>query len=223
MTTSDVITGSEAMWHLSPAQWWLLISNAAFWITAAMARLRRQWIRLVGFTLVVPASVLYHLSVDTSVLDPHDTYALLDRVVSVYLSVTTVMLLAHFRTQVLELIVEALSLPFVYVAADHMQDWDVGIWKYLLPPAATLVLVVIPTWVFNGWCPARVPWFLAGLACGAVATGSFLVNNSFEDPDTALSLHGLWHASAAMSITFLIYALRDPALLEGYVMMEDVL
>ena len=206
----DVIKGADAFVHLRASQWWVLLSNSFFILTAYMAKARRQWIRMVGFVIIVPASFLYHLSVDTTVLEPSVWYDRADQITAVYLSVTAVLLVANFTRQRYELVVELCLVPPIVTWGWYVGEWNVGEWIYLMPPLAVFFCVVVPTWLWMGLPSFRHPISLFwGVLLGCLAISSFLVNNHLKNEDTALTFHGIWHASAALSLALLMYVFRD--------------
>lgn len=220
---AEVEQGWEALWHMAPSQWFVVLSNVAFLVAAWFARARRQWIRMIGFLFVAPVSALYHLGVNTTVTDHNQTLCDLDRVGSVYLSITVVLLFAHFRTQLAEIATELVLLPSTVLIALTLSRWAVTEAKYVLPPAGTLLLFVLPSWYVNkGMPPARRGWLIAGCFLASIGASCFLFGRNGATEDDRRFAHGVWHLGVGLGSSLLVYALRDPALLQGYVLMGDL-
>ncbi|MBL4665494.1 MAG: DUF3522 domain-containing protein [Nitrospinaceae bacterium] len=219
--------GAVAFEHLTHAQWFVLLSNVAFFLTAWFALRRKQWIRTVGFVLVVPASFVFHLAVDTTVIKSEFRWEMADTVASVYMSVTIVMLMAHFHNQLTELVIELCMVPIIVWVSYLLVVWSHPDWKFIFPPLAVFVVIVVPTWLVHGLPPARIPWLMAGLVLTLTGVAFFMFTPlmfqkgpQYRQRD--LVFHGLWHLLSGVGSGFLIYALRDPHLLNDYTFMGDI-
>lgn len=212
---------SENSWtavqDLDGAEWFVLLSNLAFLSTAWFCVKRYQWLRALLFALTCCVNVAYHSHEDTDVFASSDrTLTDLFRICANYRVVSTLMLLAHFQSQGLELLVEggAAAMVSIMVAVFALSDAIVVTSGCVI----VVALVVMPSWWFGGPVPNRFAWTVSGFGIASLVLISSI---AFGEDD--LWAVGSNYIMISISTSCFVYSFRDPNLLRHYIILGDIL
>ena len=212
-----VLTAIDAIHDLSPSQKWVIFSSLSYIVTVWSARKRRQWLRVLFFTLACVGTIVHHIQSDTDIVEGNERVVLLYRFVYVYGPGTVVLLFAHIPIQLAEMVIElamvCLSVAIVYVLPNEP-------WVYYIMPSGIGVAAVLSLYCIGvpNLENLRQGWALTGL----LLLLSAVVANIYSSQTGSMNIHGVWHMTFAMGTACLIYALRDPQLLTDYVFLEDI-
>lgn len=202
---------------MESSEWFLVFTATLFQFPAWMAFKRLLWIRWLGMHFITAVALWYHSCNDLEVCATNDTQQSMDHLGALWFTTSMPLLLAHFKSQATELLVEvAIILGAVIMVSNKWEQDDMNC---LLFSGAISVLVIGLTWIANhGPPPLRIPWVATGFSLLTAGGVLFFVAGHGD-----LWIHGSWHITGAVGATFAIYGARDPTYMPDYHLMSDVL
>lgn len=201
---------------MTPEQWFVVLSPAAFQFPAWMAYKRMLWIRWVGLHFVTAISLWYHSCRDAKWCRTSELQQDLDHIGGVWFATSIPILLAHFKMQAVEVLVQLFVIAGGIVLVMH--NMENNIYYNLAFCMGVVIPTIAVTWGIRGGPPQmRVPWVVVGTILLTFGGIMFLV--PLQDN---IWIRGGWHIVGAIGAAFLIYGARDPNLLEGYHVLKDV-
>lgn len=198
-------------------QWFLVLSAGFFGVAGWMAYKRMLWFRWVGYHAVMIAAATYHMCTEDAWCMDFNTQQDLDHIAAIWFVCSTVLLLANFKEQVVETIVQLL----IVVGASVMVilEYEDRKLNMLLFCVGVCGVCLCATWYFYGEDPIqwRIPWVASGVLF--LVAGGVIFWLPYHDN---LWLQGSWHICGGLGAACLVYGTRDPNLNAGYHVMRDV-